>query len=309
MRRSGHPLSSLRWTTRGEVCAELLRYSEAPGQDPLTELFLRPRVAELFALLAEEEHIPVLQQLHLDSHANYHVRQTCYDTLVRLEARVPVDELKALLEKKREDGRRCNFGLFEGLFRTPEAQNAARQVMESWTAAERAWTLTRIGWHDSLRGLADWLYERWLDEDRCQLEDVEDVEGPLNRTVAWYTAKWMNMKRPESKLILLDYWRRAEGEQRRELQDRLWDFDEGVPAAWVADRPEELRELAESFTLPHADLVSYYGEERLLQIADEKLRDISRQLRAHPDDDSSIETTEFKRMVAMLADWPEPGAG
>jgi hypothetical protein len=216
---------------------------------------------------------------------------------------VPVDELKALLEAQCEAFGGCNFGLFADLFRSPEAQNTAREVMEGWTAAQRAGTLSRMGWHDSLRDLAEWLYERWLNEERWQLEDVEDFEGPLNRTVAWYTANPMNLDRPESRAILFDYWRRAEGKAREELRDDLRD----VPAAWAADRPEELRELAESFTLAHADLVGYHGAERLLQIAEEKLREVSRQRRADPDDHSPLDTMEFKRIVAMLADRPEPG--
>jgi hypothetical protein len=323
-----HPLWGLRWTTRGDVCAALLQYMQRMAAEETsldlhselrpqsgevdtfsvlvpTEYRVHPRAAQLFALLAQKEHIPVLRRLHLEPGADWQTRQNFRDALVRLQAQVPAGELKALLEWEHEGLGRCNFGLFEGLFRTPEAQNAAREVMEGWTAAERAWSLTRMSWYASLRPLADWLYERWLNEDRRLLEDVEDFEGSLNWTVARYTAK--SMKRPEAKAILLEYWRQAEGEARKELRDYLWDFDDGVPAAWVADRSEELRELAESFSLTHADLVSYHGSERLLESAVERLRLISRQLQADPRDKSPLDAGDFKRTVWMLADWPEPG--
>jgi len=224
------------------------------------------------------------------------------DALVRLKASLPPDEVRMVLEEQIGAGGRCNFMLFPELFSTSEAQATALEIMEGWTPAQRAWALKGVGWHDSLRGLADWLYERWLKEDRWQLEGMEDYEGPLNRTAARYTAISGNLHRPESKEILLDLWRKAPGQPPEKLED-VWD----VPAAWVPDRPEELRKLAESFALRHADLVSYFGTEHLLQMADVKLREISRRLRAEPGNDARIRITEFSRLVSMLVEWPEPG--
>jgi hypothetical protein len=309
-------LQELRWTTRAEVCATLWQWltqlspelCEPEGQpEEIVEGWRRARA--LYFLLADETCLPTLRPLLLDRQADRDVRLRACRTLLRLKSTLPTEDLEDLLQDRL---------LWEGSpdikdlaelyfpFRSEEAQRIARSFLDGRSALDRARLLA-----GSIRpcepppsGWLDWLYDRWLNQDRLVLEEAHCYEHePMNPWLAYQTSE-----RPESLRLLVDYWRRAEGDWRTELRDRLWDFDAGVPAAWVVDAPEDLRELAEALRLTDADLIDYFGPETLLARIEAELRRISRDRRDDPEDYSALHTTEFLRMVSLMTEWPGAGA-
>jgi hypothetical protein len=292
------PLDELRWTTRGEVCAPLLEHLIATG--PATgsgfvpwngeEPYSRRRVGELFCLLADETFVPALRQILMEREEAWSVRWAAREALERLEAVLPPEELAALLEDRSLWEDPSHTGLVSGLFRlfrSAEGLQLARAFLRTWTPEERARLLAAASIvSDGIpRELADWLCWCWLDRDRHLLEHLTRYDEPLNVSIASRTCD-----RDQSLLVLLDYWRGAEGEWRAELRERLWDCDNpgGIPAQWVEGDPRALQELAEGHKLVDADLINYFGEEALLARIEKHLRRISRERRKDPSDYSAV---------------------
>jgi HEAT repeat protein len=308
-------LKELRWTTRAEVCEQLWQWllatsptaDDVPGQQPESKPDRRDRVAELFATIALESWLPALRQLLRNRHETKWARREACRALVRLRALLPTDEITSLMTELRSGEQERDFHFFAELlplFDRDESRPVALTCLEQWTPLERAELLVTVS--TRLKHLppklANWLYQRWLDTDRLLVEDVILGGAPLNFWIVSQTSS----ERPESLRLLVEHWRGTEGEWRKEMLYRFEAFEKGVPAEWLADKPDELRELAEALRLSVADLIAYFGAEPLMARIEEGFRDISRTRRADPSDWSVIHEGDFKRMVHLMATWPEP---
>jgi len=201
--------------------------------------------------------------------------------LARLQAPLPPRELQTLLaEQSSVNGsspdRLFTLGLLK-LFRTPEALELAMEVLQRWSAEDRSRLLLELNsWVDPIAPeVTDWLYARWLAEDRSRVQDVQDEDcSRLNVEIAFRT-----LERPESRALLVEYWRQARGDERRELLDYL-GYSEDALAEVVTTNERERRELIKGLALPHSVLVDFCGEDELLQQIEETLRRENRLLRS-----------------------------
>lgn len=309
-------LKSLRWTTRREVCGQLCQalLAETSATDRLAAEECAERsqrredAARLLALIADGACVPALRHLLLDGRETTWTRSQAGGALVRLGAQLRAEDLPVCCDLS-------FFGSLLPLFHTDEAWPAVQEMLAGWTPLDRTQLLGKIGsdLDEVAPPIADWIYRGWLDADRHLVEDALEVHGvvfrgaarktePLNAWIAWQTSD-----RPESQTLLLEYWRGAEGEWRAELRDRLWDCDDGVPAACLTGNLEELQELAEALRLTNVDLVAHLGAESLMARAQTKFRAISRRRHADPSDWGAIhDEPEFNRMAHLMAGWPEP---
>jgi HEAT repeat protein len=307
-------LKELRWTTRAEVCAQLWQYllatwpvpGDVPDAKPETGSDGRDRVAELFATIADGTWIPSFKRLLLNRHETYRVRKDAREALRRLRATLSADEIADLLTDPPTSEPPDAFEFVEGLLHLlsdDEAQSVAITCLEQWAPLERAQLLAGVGLelHHLPPELADWVYYRWLEVERPLVADAEYGDEPINLWIADMTER----SRPESLRLHLEYWRQAEGEERQDMMDGFGDFSNGVPAEWLADNPEELREFAEALRLTVADLIAYFGAEPLMARLEAGFRAISRTRQADPSDWSVIHDGDFKRMCHLIATWPD----
>src|SRR5439155_20646553 len=89
--------------------------------------------------------------------------------------------------------------------------------------------------------LLDWLYYRWLHEERARLEGVRGRCGLINLQVATSTRN-----RGESRTLLREYWGRAGRPDRRRVVRSLQPMFDLAEKAWAFEDDQELlRELLE----------------------------------------------------------------
>jgi hypothetical protein len=297
------PIEDLRWTTRADVCARLIELlisstptSSSPS-DPLShETNQRRCVASLLATIADETCATALREILLNPCEDRYVRLSAAKALARLRIALLPCELKLLLEDRHLwDG--C-FRRVLALCRTEEAQRIARDHLAGWPAADRAALLSELvgPTSDVAPELGEWLYVCWLREDRHSPEsDNGEFASPRNVVIARRTDE-----RPESQALLIEFWRQAEGDERRRRHAELSD-DEGELTAAVAHNPQEMRELAEAFVLCYESLAAYFGSDQvLLDQIEASIRKASQRLHASPDDDAGVSEAETERAWRLL---------
>jgi hypothetical protein len=332
------------WTTRAEVCAQLaeflLRTPPAPRsvreQAPETE-YERIRWVTLLAQLGDHSSVPALRHLRRDHRESRWVHAEALYGLCRLGAVLPTEELRQILEDRSVwdpcYAEPCTAHVYidrlPALFRSPEAKQLARKTFEGWPPRTRAELLLSLLYaieaggyivqrQEEVDGEApgyeevvnidpialewvDWLYDRWLNLDRLTLERARLDGRPLNLQVMTATRK-----RPASRALLIERWRRARGSQRRELLLSLCgDEDEGIPGECVGDNPADWKELAETLVLSPADLHNYFGSEQLLLKIEEKIRTADRETRAERGSSLCPWSTHFQRLMYLLERWPD----
>jgi HEAT repeat protein len=314
-------LEELGWTTRAEVCAQLAEFlldtrpaSGSRGRPRSSDEPNRSRVLRLFGHLADDSSVPVLRQILWNRREKRSARFQALEALTRLRARLPLEELQKLLESPfvrslwDTDPVAVDADVSAGevltMFRSEEAEQFARSAIDGWSPRERALLLLDVNDLDG-EGVAaewaDWLYHRWLREDRPRLQNARRYGLSLNLLVTFET-----QTRPESRALLIERWRRSRGDRRQRCLSSLCGHDdEGVPLECLGDDPRELRELAEALVLRPVDLRTYYGSDSLLQVIEEQIRAIDREpwLEGYPSPRSW--SVGFHRLMNLLRTWPE----
>ncbi|MGV3722740.1 MAG: HEAT repeat domain-containing protein [Actinomycetota bacterium] len=300
-------LSTLTWTTRAEVAAQLARYLRATGPppDPKTapEFSLRVRAAELLWIFAGQAQCRSLRTLALNLDEEIEVRHKALSALTHLGAGLSGHNLERLLS----DGKLCGhedlcFGPSNllTLARRPDAQAAARKHVLALSPDERGQLLAEAS-STTPTGLFEWMYSKWLNEDRMVLAR-DHSSYSTNQCVIRAT-----IERAESRSVLQEMWRDAVGDERLELLKLL----DGVETVW--EFPAELTamettELAEALALPSKALVAYWGRERLLETFDTLLLAEHERLETQQQLQEVIERNSalFSRMLRVLNDWLDP---
>jgi hypothetical protein len=238
-------IEELRWSSRTDVCDQLLRYLQSTSPAPLCDAdnrpnepaLLRRRAALLLVVLVDRTaHRAVLRQLLLNPAEDPDVRRAALRKLslwVRQglqrasgnpEPVLSVDQTAQLLTDPATAGAPPDrFSVLSILALCPvnEALRVAVAFLEQLSPAERARLLQgrtdpslcredcHLKSHPAVDAVFDWLYDRWLMSDRWLLEGPEGLWGAENIDVVLWT-----QERPESRAVLTHYWRRLDDEAR-----------------------------------------------------------------------------------------------
>jgi len=304
-------LSTLTWTTRAEVAAQLARYLRATDPPPdlaaVPEPSPRVRAAELLRILAVRSQRSLLRALALDHGEEVEVRHNALWALERLGFGLSGGDLQCLLSVRSLYGDEVEdedqwFGTEDllTLARRPDAQAVARRYLLTLSPEDRTQLLakTRLV---TPAPLMEWMYGRWLHEDRHLLASDR---GPQSAN-QWVIS--MTRERAESRAVLQEMWCEAEGAERRELMRALhdeeteWEFPGELSAA-------ETAELADALALPTDALVTYWGRERLLERFDAILlaEHIRWETRCPLGTIIEHDFTPYSRMLRMLSHWLDP---
>lgn len=299
-------LSTLTWTTRARVAAQLARYLRDTGAASHSiqsgETSPRVRAAELFSILALPTQRAFLRALAINLEEEIEVRHHSMLALERLGFGVSGRDLKTLLsdDSLYEDEYQW-FGKEDllTLARRPDAQAVARRYLLTLSPEDRTRLLAKTRWVTP-KALKEWMYGKWLHEDRHLLATDR---GPWSANQSVIS---MTREHVETRTVLQEMWRASRGEERRELLDVLhddeieWEFPGELTAA-------ETTELAEALALPTEALVAHWGRERLLEMLDKRLLaehtrlETQRRLRRVIDN----ELQAFVRVSRVLRHWPD----
>ncbi|MGV3722739.1 MAG: HEAT repeat domain-containing protein [Actinomycetota bacterium] len=306
-------LTTLTWTTRAEVAAQLARYLRDTGPPPDLEAAPEPsprvRATELLRILAVPSQRLLLRALALNHGEEVEVRRNALWALERLGFGLSGGDLQRLLSDSSlygdGDGDEDEDQWFGAedlltLARRPDAQAVARRYLLTLSPKDRTQLLaeTRLV---TPTPLMEWMYGKWLHEDRHLLATDR---GPWSANQSVIS---MMRERVESRAVLQEMWRASRGEERRELLDALhddeieWEFPGELTAA-------ETTELAEVLALPTEALVAYWGRERLLELLDKRLLDehtrqeTQRRLRKV----NGCDLQAFVRVLRVLRQWSAP---
>lgn len=303
-------LSTLTWTTREEVAAHLARFLKVTRQGPAPALnpesSLRVRATDLLGILKAPAQQNVLRTLALDAQDETEVRRAALRGLARLAAGITDADLTHLLadESLRDEDDEW-FGPQDLLIlaRQPDAQDVALRYLRGLTPEERTRILTHA-YVATSTSLLDWMYARWLNEDRFQLAADR---GPASAN-EW--AIRMTLDRPESRGVLLEMWREASGAERRRLL-KLLDSEETDWSLPGDLTPAENAELTEALALPVEALLKEWGRDRLFQVLERELlaeherKLAGRRLRTVIKDEAGT----FLRALRVLRNWGDPAVG
>jgi HEAT repeat protein len=306
-------VEQFQWTSRAAVCAQLIEFlNDTPPSPPLEDQPLpltapdRMAAVDLLARLADDTAIPGLRRILLNRNEERWVRIFALRGLSRFEEVLSLPELvELLIDRRFWHGSRSEepFVLSELLefFRSPEARQVARAFVESWTAAERTRLLASIldrQFEDTNPDLLNDFYGQWLSVDRSLLEGAAGQDWLLNLDVVTKTKD-----RPESRALLLRYWREGDEEQRHALLTDWWENDELIAEAAKGVDGDE-HQLATALRLPESALWEQLGPDQLVLLIEEKIRTANRVLRA--DQHYMIESwwDEASRAFQLLLDWP-----
>src|SRR5207244_2958661 len=153
----------------------------------------------------------------------------------------------------------------------------ARAFVERWTAAQRTRLLASIldrQFEDTNPELLNDFYGQWLSADRSRLEGAAGQDWLLNLDVVTKTKD-----RPESRALLLRYWREGDEEQRQALLTDWRDNDELIAEAAAGVERDE-HQLATALRLPESALLEQLGSNQLARLIEEKIHTANRAIRA-----------------------------
>jgi hypothetical protein len=302
-------LPSLAWTTPAGVASQLARYLLASG--PAADLAAVPdpsprvRAAELLARCATPAQRSSLRSLALDPREQVKVRRQALLALAKIGVGVSGPDFKRMLtalpQLRDEDS-----GCFETvdllvLARSQRAVAAARSYLLWLTPTERA-ALTATPRDAMSPALSEWMYQHWLKVDRPALAGEQGPQSPNAGVIG------MTRERVESRAVLQELWRKANGAKRRELLEILYDEE----SAWTFPgelTPGETTELAEALFLPVDALLAVWGRARLLSELGALLAADGRETEQkdrgrrehHPQD-----RHRYYRALRILRSWEDP---
>jgi hypothetical protein len=305
----------LTWTSRAEVCAQLAEFVRQTPPAPCSscgsltpaEPDLRLRAAALLATLADESCVPVLRHLLGDRREEQFVRLEVLWALSRLRATLPGGELERLLEDRAlwEDAEGYDhLGLPLELFRSSDELQTATRFLAGLSAEKQAELLLRCAYNDQSAvapTVVEWLYNAWLNQGRFLLEESQHHGRPLNALVAIATSD-----RPASRALLVDDWRRADGDHRRALLEELKN-EENLLEECLAGDPASTQQLSETFSLPCKLLVEHFGSEHLLSQVEQEIRAVSSAFRADLTGGSARWHDRLRQVIRLLEKWPNAG--
>jgi hypothetical protein len=336
-------LEEFRWGTRAEVCEQLLRLvlenagTTLPEHDgPYDEP--SPRRAEaLLNSLADHTCEPMLRRLPASDEMDSADEETIpawfreFHHLLRRESITPED-LQSLLA---EPGFQVQVDdpitwMLPELFsrcRSEEAGQAARSFLTALSSIERARVLMQSAQARDERltpDLEEWLYRRWLDEDRALLDGVSDGSAPVNLEVIVATRQYA-----ESRAMLLENWPRLDEEQRQKLigafthdldpieevwewvqaAHREWEltraeYDESLLAECLAGEPARMTKMVDTLALPLSLLLNQLGPDALFSGVEAKIRAASQAFQAEGAQYGEVYTDELWRTLDLLEKWP-----
>lgn len=294
-----HRLEEFRWTTRADVCQQLLRIAlQAVPQGGWWPGFLESapeRAADLLLQFADRSCWEIAAQLaplvRVASHIGWKVRS------LLLKPELTADDLSKLQSDLRLPG-----GEFAGhsvpailaRFRSDEQWRMARSFLEELEPKGRASVLLSCFLNRRspplTPELVDWLYGQWLHHDRASLEDASIASMPLNFLITMATRR-----RLESRALLIESWPHLTREQRQQLIDRLSLFhfnlasedgpsekerrewsqeaeeDEELLSECLATAPDLRSEMVARLALPLPHLLRQVGQEELLRLIEVKI--------------------------------------
>lgn len=337
-------LDELRWTTRTEVCDRLadylIRVSPPPGEqdydsnDPAYQQsqIARERAIWVLAHLADAAHAPALTPVAIHPHRyGLAVRTAAVEALLRLQVVLPLRHLGPLPDTAWVFDHAWEVGQYLLLFRQGKLPDRIRQFFERPVATQPEWA--ELSAHEgaaSMRGTylvqflelgplspltwIDWLYQRWVAEDREVLEQAgEQAEGfgrrtvPLNVRIAS-----LSSERSASQALLAEYRLRPSTEAHRYLRTGgtpLWPhyWETVPPELWqsvaevlraVEAKPEAFAQRAQDLDLPYEALLRYTEAPALLQRIEAELRS------TNPTWEEEV-TPRLWRCLQLLQRWPD----
>jgi HEAT repeat protein len=325
-------LEEFRWTTRAEVCEQLLQFvlQASPGLPPEHDgPFSEPaadRAEELLFFIADDSCAGIIDRLPLPE-TETTVLERKLQALWR-KPEVTAEDLDELTQCPdlgcgEEDG--DDFVHLLTRCQTDSTRCAALRLLRTLSPVGRAQVLLSHAHSDPEEQLppelAEWLYQQWLNHDRLLLEGASDRFGPLNFRVITATRQ-----RPESRALLIEAWGCLDEEQQAKLAGSLtcdidlteefwqWDdeatrqqavyeaaHDERLLLDCLSTQPAKLGEMAEALSLPFSYLLQHFGENGLLQQIEVKLRAASRALQA---DIFADVRPGVRRACELLGKWP-----
>lgn len=233
-------IEQFRWTTRTDVCRQLLRIALQAGRRRTTdegEVICREsdppeRAIDLLLQFADRscwEYVePLAPLLRGVRHVGWQVQY------LRLKPEFTAEDVANLYTTLRSPtGRFAAWSAASILALSPPDDNwrAARKFLGSLSPLERAQVL--CDWFSARSqplpdsSLSDWLYDRWLAHDRAAVGDASFGRAPLNLLIALETRH-----RPESRSLLIKMWPHLSEHDRQTVFRCLRGFAEGqVPQA------------------------------------------------------------------------------
>jgi hypothetical protein len=185
------------------------------------------------------------------------------------------------------------------LSRRPDARAASREFLLTFSPADRAEVLSNLR-SSTVEAITEWLYRKWLDEDRHLLADDRGS----------HSANWQvisaTLDRVETRAVLQEMWRESRGVERRKLLDLLSDEQNVRVFPGELSAAEHL-ELAETLALPTGQLASFWGRSRLLEIFNSRIHAEHVHQSSRPAiRDPEREFGPFSRMLRVMNEWQDP---
>jgi HEAT repeat protein len=317
-----------RWTSRTELCDQLLQYlfttPPTPSREPqhwTPDQWNRADAARLLGDLKDESSAVGLARLLLDTGEEREVRrQALYGLRDLTECScLSLSDLSTLLNDRTLWAESCRYpdqrplperGLFIALLslhRGAAAIRLARSHLQQWNPLDRAVLLRSLpgyaGEPEAI--LVGWLYEQWLTHDRFQIEGVKEHDEDSCSLNLRVTLEYSD--RIGARELLHHYWLHASPEERSAMLGELWcRLEEEVGCLALA--PCERQEFAEELALPVAELIHHFGPMGFLDRIESSLRDASRAIAAArwPRPPSGWEKPG--RALELLARWRDASA-